>query len=525
MIPLFSTNQIREIDGYAINELGMLGLSLMENAAFQIFFAVINHTSHLKRREKVAVLCGKGNNGGDGFAAARHFANNEFSVIVLHVGGENEMSPDCLANYKILSNMAKENPGIVIKKYSSEKDLRYIIGSDIIVDALLGSGASGSLKEPYGSIVDALNKIKAYKVAVDIPTGLDADTGFTDKVFTADLTVTLGEYKKGLFFGDGHAAAGGIIKGDIGIGFNFFDRMDSFEYLIEPEDVLENLPKKKKDINKYSSGKVLTIAGSGAFPGAALLASRAELKTGTGASILCFPKSLRKLIFKKTSELVVIPYNDEGKEFLTKENIKEFDKKIEWADVVAIGPGLGREQETQEAVLNIIKSRKAKRMVIDADAVFALNNNRYKKLNLKGYVLTPHQGEFADLIGITVQELKKDVLLYGKKFVSDTGAFLVLKGAPTIIFTPGGDALINTTGNAGMAKFGTGDVLTGTIAGLLSQIKDVENAAIAAVYIHSLAADLLLQDFTEFGYTAGDIINKLPAAIKFLRKSILPEED
>ncbi|MDR3627299.1 MAG: NAD(P)H-hydrate dehydratase, partial [Ignavibacteriaceae bacterium] len=297
------------------------------------------------------------------------------------------------------------------------------------------------------------------------------------------------------------------------------------EYLIEPEDVLENLPKKKKDINKYSSGKVLTIAGSGAFPGAALLASSAELKTGTGASILCFPKSLRKLIFKKTSELVVVSYNDEGKEFLTKENIKEFDKKIEWADVVAIGPGLGREQETQEAVLNIIKSRKAKRMVIDADAVFALNNNRYKKLNLKGYVLTPHQGEFADLIGITVQELKKDILLYGKKFVSDTGSFLVLKGAPTIIFTPGGDALINTTGNAGMAKFGTGDVLTGAIAGLLSQIKDVENAAIAAVYIHSLAADLLLQDFTEFGYTAGDIINKLPAAIKFLRKSILPEED
>jgi NAD(P)H-hydrate epimerase len=525
MISLFSTSQVREIDGYAKDTLGVPGIMLMENAAIQIFSYVVEKTSHLCMRKKIGILCGKGNNGGDGFAAARHFLNNGFTVKVLHVGGENEMSPDCLANYKILSNMVNENERILIKQFGSPKDLKFIEESDIIIDALLGSGASGHLKDPYGAIVTHLNKFESFKVAVDIPTGLNADNGFAELMFNSDLTVSLGEYKKGLFFGDGYAGSGEIVKGDIGVGFSFFDKFDTNEYLIEPEDVLSCLPKKKKNINKYSSGKILTIAGSGAFPGAAILTLRAELKTGAGASILCFPKSLRKLIFKKASEFVVNAYDDGKKEFLAKKNIKEFRKKIEWADVVAIGPGLGREPETIEAVLEIIGSGKAKRMVIDADAVFALSGSRYKNIDLKDFILTPHMGEFANLIDIDVTELKKDILLHGKKFAGDTGSYLVLKGAPTIIFTPGGEALINSTGNAGMAKFGTGDVLTGIIAGLFSQIKNPESAAIAGVYLHSLAADLLLRKYTEFGYTAEDIINKLPGAIKFLRNSVAPEED
>ena len=418
--------------------------------------------------------------------------------------------------------MAKENDQILIKHYDSADDLDIINESDIIFDALLGSGASGELKEPYRSIVITLNNKDSFKVAVDIPTGLNPDTGFAETAFNADLTVTLGEYKKGLFFGDGYASSGEIVKGDIGVGFGFFDSFDTNEYLIEPEDVLDDLPKKKKNINKYSSGKILTIAGSGEFPGAAMLTSRAELKTGTGASILCFPKSLRKLIFKKASEFVVIAYDDEKKEFLRKKNIKEFVKKMEWANVVAVGPGLGREPETQEAVIKIINSGKAKRMVIDADAIFALSEDRYKNLDLKDFILIPHHGEFANLIGVDIKDLKKDILMYGKKFAGDTGAYLVLKGAPTIVFTPEGDALINSTGNAGMAKFGTGDVLTGIIAGLFAQLKNPEKAAITGVYLHSLAADLLLRKFTEFGYNAEDIINKLPGAIKFLRNSIEP---
>ncbi len=519
MIPLFSTSQVREVDDYAINQLVIPGLVLMENAAIQIYSQIIEKTQHLKKRNKIGIVCGKGNNGGDGFAAARHFLNNGFDVIVINLGEENEMSPDCLANFRTLSNISKINEKISLKKFNSEKDLRYVADCNIIIDAMLGSGAHGELKEPYKSIVQSLNKINSFKVAVDIPTGLDADSGYGETIFNADLTITLGELKKGLFFSDGYASSGKIEKGDIGIGFSFYDKYEMNEYLIEPEDAFNNLPKKKKDAQKYSSGKVLTIAGSGKLPGAALMAANSALKTGAGASILSFPKSIRKFIYKNISEVVVDSYDDSGNEFLSIKNVDEIENKIKWADVVAIGPGLGREPETQEAVLEIIKRKKCKRFVIDADGIFALNDNRYKKLDLENLILTPHHGEFSNLIGIDSSDLEKNILYYGKEFVKETGSYLVLKGAPTIIFIPTCEAFINTTGNPGMAKFGTGDVLTGAIAGFLSQLKDVEKALIAGVYIHSLAADLLLKDFTEFGFTAKDIINKLPAAIKFLKNS------
>jgi len=225
------------------------------------------------------------------------------------------------------------------------------------------------------------------------------------------------------------------------------------------------------------------------------------------------------LIFKNLSEVVVHSYQDNGNEFLSEENIKEVSEKFEWADVLAIGPGLGRNESTQKAVLEILKKRKVKRMVIDADALFALRDGKYKNYNLTDFILTPHHGEFAILTGIDIKELKKDILKYGREFVEQTKSHLVLKGAPTIIFLPNGEVLINTSGNPGMAKFGTGDVLTGVIAGLLAQLKQVEEAVVAGVYIHSLAADLLLNKFTEFGYTASDIIDNLPQTIKFIRKS------
>jgi len=517
MIPLFSTDQVREVDSYAINDLGISGLVLMENAALQIFSIVREKITNLKKIEKIGFVCGKGNNGGDGFAAARHFANNNFKVNVIYIGEEKEMSSDCAENFKILSNLAGQNENITIKKYSSIKDLRFIAECKVIFDAMLGSGGHGSLREPYKSIVENINKIRAYKVAVDIPTGLDADKGFGDSVFKADLTITLGEYKRGLFFPDGALYTGEVVKGNIGVSYSYFDRYDAKEYLIEPEDAFNFLPVKNKNVNKYSAGKVLVIAGSDKLPGAAVLTSLSALKAGAGASILCFPKSARKLVSKKLLEVIVEPYDDNSSGILTENNIEEFSKRLEWSDVLAIGPGLGRNKKTQAAVLEIIKNKKNKKIVIDADAIFALNEDRYLSLNMQNMVLTPHHGEFANLIGIETSELKKDIILYGKEFVEKTGAYLVLKGAPTIIFTPGGEALINTSGNPGMAKFGTGDVLTGVLAGFISQSKNIEKAIICGVYVHSLAADLLMKEFTEYSYTANNIINYLPKAIKFLR--------
>ena len=519
MIPLYSTNQIREVDNFAINELGIPSIVLMENAAMQILEIVKNEIQTSTGIKKIGAVCGKGNNGGDGFAVLRQFANKGFQVSVVNIGKENEMSDDCRTNYRILKKMAEGNPEIIIQGFNSMKDLGVLAKSDIVFDCILGSGAKGELREPYKEIVEAINKLKTVRVAVDIPTGLDADLGRGMTIFNSDLTITLGEFKTGLFFQDGYSNCGKIVRGDIGINPKYFENLSTEDYLIEPEDAFEFLPDKKKNLNKYSAGKVLTIAGSGSFPGAAALTSKAVLKVGAGASILAFPKSIRSFVFKKNSELVVQTYEDQKKEYLRIDNIKELNEKIKWADVVAIGPGLGRNEETQSAVINILKEKRGKRFVIDADAIFALGNTRYENLDLKDLVLTPHLGEFANLIDIEISNLKENILEHGKKFVSDTGSYLVLKGAPTIIFTPEGESLINSAGNPGMAKFGSGDVLTGVIAGLMSQQKDIEKSVIAGVYLHSLAADLLLKEKTEYSITAEDIISSLPSAFKFLRNS------
>jgi NAD(P)H-hydrate epimerase len=340
-------------------------------------------------------------------------------------------------------------------------------------------------------------------------------------VFNADLTVTLSEYKTGLFYGRGYSNCGEVVKGTIGIGNGYYDKLTVGDYLIEPEDAYFGLPEKKPDQNKYTAGKVFVIAGSGALPGASFLTANTVLKCGAGSSILAFPKSIKTLAQQKLGSAVVYPYEDEGNEFLRDENLKELEEKINWANVIAAGPGLGREESTKNAVIEFLKSNKNKKIVLDADAVHALGNEEYKKINLKNKVLTPHRKEFSDLIGVNPDDLEKNLLGWGKAFSVENGCFLVLKGAPTIIFNPAGEAFINSAGNPGLAKFGSGDVLTGIIAGFLAQTEEIEEALISAVYIHSLAADLLLEKKTEFGYTSEDLIEEIPDAIKFVLKSFV----
>jgi NAD(P)H-hydrate epimerase len=517
MIPLYSTKQIRKVDDYAINKLDLPGMVLMENASREIFQNIVTNY----RFNSIGLICGNGNNGGDGFAVARHFVNADYKVILVYLGPVNKMSTDCRINYSVLKKMEPTHKNLTIIKYKSVNSLNAIRRCDLICDALLGSGAKGKLREPYLSIVKTLNKSKKIKIAIDIPTGLDVDKGYAEDVFNSDMTITLGGYKSGLFFGDGFLNAGKIKKGSIGISENYLESLNTTEYLIEPEDALSGLPKKKKNIHKYSAGKVFNIAGSESYPGAAVLTSKSAFRVGAGASILAFPKSVRNLVQKKLGEVVVHQYDDNESGYLLPKNVNDLNEYLKWADVIAIGPGIGRNEKTQKAVNLILKARKFKSVVIDADAVYAIRNNRYKKLNLKNAVLTPHHGEFSDLIRISSKTLQTDILKYGRSFVKITGSYLVLKGAPTIIFTPNGDALINSSGNPALAKFGTGDVLSGMVAGLLAQQPNIEKAVVSAVYIHGLAADLLLNSKTEYSIMASDLINYIPNSINFLRKSLV----
>lgn len=522
MIPLFLSPQVREADDFAINHTGIPGVVLMENASIEIFNQIKNTYPFFSPGIKIGIVCGKGNNGGDGFAVARHFLNNGNSVTVLHLSKMEEMAEDANTNFTVLTKYKQITPlSLKLKKLSSVKDLQLLEGCDIIIDAILGSGFAGELKDLYAKIVEGLNSLTAFKVAIDIPTGLNSDTGYGSVVFNADLTVTLAELKTGLFIADGAKYSGKIVKGSIGISPRFFDNIDVNEYLIEPEDALNFLPVKEKTINKYSAGRVLNISGSGKYPGAPVLASRAAFKIGAGAVVLAFPYGARNILSKDVSEIVYEFYEDGAIEHLTEEGLDKLSERILWADCVLLGPGIGREEATQSAVRKFLRQRKYKKVVLDADALFAIGKNQFEEFNLENAILTPHWGEFANLINVEMSELQKNVLTFGREFVNETGAFLVLKGAPTIIFIPDGEVLINTTGNAGMAKFGTGDVLSGVIAGIASQKEDIEEAVISSVYIHSLSADLLLNEYSEFGFTATDIINNLPKSINFLRNSVV----
>jgi NAD(P)H-hydrate epimerase len=247
----------------------------------------------------------------------------------------------------------------------------------------------------------------------------------------------------------------------------------------------------------------------------------AAMMSGAGAGILAFPSSIKTLAQSEMNSAVVLNYEDHTKGYLTDKNISEISEKIKWADCIALGPGLGRTDETRSAIVNILERYGNKNFVIDADAIFALGDKVYKKLDLKNKILTPHHGEFANLLNIDIEHLKNHTLKIGREFTAETGAYLVLKGAPTIIFNPLGEIFINSSGNSGLAKFGSGDVLTGIIASFVAQKKEIEESVVAAVYLHGFSADLIMKRETEYSIVPQKLIDEIPGSIKFLRKSLV----
>ena len=521
MIPLFSAEQVRLADKFAINELQIPSIVLMENAAISITNEILKKYPYIDTSYRFGIICGKGNNGGDGFALARHLLIKGFSVYVISLGVEKELKGDALTNYKILSNFIQDYENSTLVSYNSIKDINSLKKCDVIIDSILGTGSSGKLKEPIDSLVKKINSISSLKIAIDSPTGLNLDNASGENIFKADLTVTLAGLKNGLFYGKGRSNSGKVVKGSIGMGQAYFADLDVMEYLVEPEDVVNSLPTKNDDIHKYSAGKVYILAGSKKMPGAAVFATNAAMISGAGAGILGFPNSIESLAQGQMNSAIVSSYDDKNMGFLNNLDFEDIVNHIKWADAAAIGPGLGREKETQEMIVNLLKGKSSKKLVLDADALFPLANNKFKNFNLRDAVLTPHHGEFSNLISVDLEDLKSNILQFGKNFCKETGAYLVLKGAPTITFNPMGEAFINSSGNSGLAKFGSGDVLTGFITSFMSQQEDIEKSIIAAVYLHGLTADLILKEESEYSITPPKLIEKFSSTIKFLRKSIV----
>jgi len=520
MIPLFTNEQVRAVDSFASEQLNFPSLLLMENAASSLL-KIISEKGFLNSvPTTVGILCGKGNNGGDGFALARKIAFAGHKVIVLHLSDANDFSPDTKKNFELLLSSVPLYKNISVKKITKVQDLKILHSCDIIVDALLGSGATGELQGFLKDVIEKVNLFHCKKIAIDVPTGLNADTGSGETIFKSDLTITLGELKRGLFFGDGYAASGVVEKGSIGLGDKFFAGQIAEDFLIERKDVKSFIPLKEKNLHKYTAGKVFLIAGSKEYGGAAVLTSSAAFKSGAGAVILAIPNSLQKILLQKRPEVVNKFYGDRNTEYLSAASYSSLKEKILWANALALGPGIGRHDETMEFVRLLLKKHPDKKISIDADALYALSKKEYKNFQLKNAVLTPHLGEFAVLIDVERGLVEKDLLFYGKEFVKETKSILVLKGPRTIIFTAEGKAVINPTGNEGLAKFGSGDVLTGMIASLLAQIKNVQRAVLSAVYFHGLAADQLKKEKSAYGFTASEVANQISFTLKELNNAL-----
>ncbi len=526
MVMLFTAAQAREADITAIEDLGLDSLVLMENAGRSI-------TSWLEvlqvEYKSVAIICGKGNNGGDGFVAARHLRDHGWSVTVIFVGEPEEFSDDAKFYFDIIS----ENPrGISIFQYKDPEQLKELVANSmVVVDALLGTGSKGELRYPYDEVIITLNDEPGVKVAVDIPSGLDPDKGTGGIVFKAHQTVAMGSFKRGYFYGKGIECTGAIEYGYIGYKEEDVDP-DSNWWLYQKADVKGINLFKTRTVNKYSAGGPVIVAGSNRYPGAASLVYQGAFHSGSGSPVIFTSDKAAAVLLNQTPEAVVVEYPVN----FNSESLKQMFDILEKKDVLLIGPGLGRSPETTMALEKVLQIEN-KLVMLDADALVPLYNGNYKNYDLHGKILLPHTGEFAAILGQTLDEIEEDIFTAAEKFAMDTGAILVLKHAAVFICTPSGQNYVCDSGSEELAKFGTGDGLAGVIASTLAQFLAYpmfdpselqeglrEANAVAcetyaeriadAVHTFNFSAHLLARDFPGTPVSASTIVKNIPYTIK-----------
>jgi hydroxyethylthiazole kinase-like uncharacterized protein yjeF len=544
--------QMGEIDRIAINEYGIPGIVLMENAALKVVDE-IEKTLGIVSCKKILIFAGKGNNGGDAFAVARHLFNKGAEIIVYIIADKNSIKGDAAINLMILDKMGVEivetgksseigdtieiiesdeigesaendeaGETVEVSGASSMKDRELIkqlktqlASADLIVDGIFGTGLKGKIKGMASQIINMTNSYSKTVISIDIPSGVNGTTGeVTGACIKADKTVTFALPKIGLILYPGCEYAGELVVADIGIPLKAINSMDIKTNIIDKNIISQWIPKRDKQTNKGDYGRVLIISGSKGMTGAGCLTAKAAHRSGAGLVYLAVPESLGDIYSSSLTETITIPLKDEGRRYIMMENIELIKKQMEGKDAIAIGPGLSLNNSTIEAVHWIVEHSTVP-LVLDADALNAVARNVFllKKLKTTA-VITPHPGEMARLTGKTIEQIQKDRINVAKEFACKWNVITVLKGWRTVIALPDGIIYINLTGNPGMATAGTGDVLTGLIAGLIAQGIHPSYAACAGVYIHGLAGDMAASRIGEHGIIASDLVEEIPIAMK-----------
>ncbi len=510
-----TAEQMQKVDRIAIRNYGIPGLVLMENAG-RAFVDQLQLSVGSLENLTIVILCGKGNNGGDGFVIARHAVNRGARVFVYLLGSEKDVRGDARTNLKaVLRLAADQQPSIHFERISSLRSLSRHRKPDIVVDAILGTGFLGPVKGLYRKAIEWINGSGARVVSVDIPSGVDATNGSVGSLaVSADATVTMGLGKIGLYVAQGREQAGEVSVADIGVPSGVMKPAGDQVFRVEIRDVAESIPDRPLQSHKYTVGKIFVLAGSRNYTGAPFLCAQAALRTGAGAVVLGVPKSIHLLLARKLTEVMVHSLDENPDGSVSPECLETVLGQCAWSDVVIVGPGLSKNQKTT-ALLSTLIPRIEKPLVLDADGLLPLAKSPtlVRKRDFPT-ILTPHAGELSRMFAKDAAWIEKERVSASRKAAAHFACTVVLKGSPTATALPGGEVYLNTTGNPGMATAGSGDVLSGIIGGLLGQGVLSSSAGYAGAFLHGLAGDLAEHRFGQRGMLALDICEQIPEALK-----------
>ena len=497
--------QAKQLDRLAMENHGISGEILMGNGGQKLAEFIRSNLMDI-HNPNIGIVCGKGNNGGDGFAAGHILNKWGFRITIYSLVHHDEITGDA----KIFSDQCEKHGLSIIYNTdipTSKPDF------DLMVDAVLGTGFSGIIRDNTVPWIQWMNDCKQ-TISADIPSGVNAATGTADiHAVNADHTVSMGYPKLGMSIEPGRSHSGHIHSVDIGFP-EIVDELDGRSWtVISHEDIQTILRPMEKSTHKHVQGKVLFLAGSIGMTGAAYLTTMAALRSGSGLTITCAPASLNGIYEEKITEGMTIPCEDDELGFFTESNYDTIMKWEDWCDVIAIGPGLGQDDRTSALVKTLVKTID-KPMVIDADGLRPFYNypELFQEIQSE-FVITPHVGELCQLSGISSKLITNDLPGSIDKFMSNFPGVLVAKFAPSLVAWKGQGA-VNSTGNPGLATAGTGDVLTGMIASFITQGFSTVDAAKLGIYTHGKAADQLANKSSQRGLIASDLLSQLGIVLR-----------
>lgn len=506
--------EMRRIDKMAEETYGIDELLLMENAGRAAADALTGLLGDVQGRA-VCVLAGSGNNGGDAYAAARHLLSRGAKVAVYSVGNAEHLQPAAKKNLEICKKL-----GIPIRSLKEDRDwekLRiYLRLAEGVLDGILGTGVKGPLRETEDRLIRMVNDEARHVVAIDVPSGVDADTGtIHGAAILAETTATFGLPKAGLFFCPGAACAGKIVVDSISLPQPLVEDKGILQEYLDDVSAHALLPSRPADAHKGVCGRVLAVAGSRGMTGAAVMAATAVLKAGAGIVTLAAAEGVADILASKLTEVMTSPLPELRSGVLGETAMDALAALLPKYDTVLIGPGLGRAPETGVLVRRFA-ARVQTPLILDADGLYAFCGHTEELAKLGNpLIMTPHLGEMAELLGVKAEQVRENLVAHARKAAADWRAILVVKSECTIVAFPDGRVFFTSKGNPSMATAGAGDVLAGAVAGLTKEAGP-EAAALLGVYLHGFAGDLAAEEKAE-GLVAGDILERLPEARRRLK--------